>query len=75
MVGRVSSAFRTASTSGSPLGALLGGVAARVYGPNGPALLAVVLFASAVTALIPARRPDVPVVAREDSVASAPPAW
>lgn len=75
MVGRVSSAFRTASTSGAPLGALLGGVSARVYGLNGPALLAAVLFTLAVTVLIPARRPDVPVVAREDSVASAPPAW
>ncbi|SEC76684.1 Predicted arabinose efflux permease, MFS family [Streptomyces sp. 2231.1] len=75
MVGRVSSAFRTASTSGAPLGALLGGVSARVYGLNGPALLAAVLFTLAVTALIPARRPDVPVVAREHSVASAPPAW
>ncbi|MEU9985860.1 MFS transporter [Streptomyces sp. NPDC048045] len=74
MVGRIASAFRTASTSGAPFGALLGGAVARLYGLNAPALLAAVLFASAITALIPARKPDVPVVAREDSVSSARPA-
>ncbi|MGW0880713.1 MFS transporter [Streptomyces sp. NPDC002671] len=66
MVGRIASAFRTASTSGAPLGALLGGAAARAYGLNGPALLAAVLFALAVTSLIPAGRPDVPVAAAHD---------
>ncbi|AOR37448.1 antibiotic transporter [Streptomyces fodineus] len=71
MVGRIASAFRTASTSGAPLGALLGGVSARTYGLNGPALFAAVLFALAVTALIPARKPDVPVVAPDDDVTMA----
>lgn len=71
MVGRIASAFRTASTSGAPLGALLGGVAARTYGLNGPALLAAVLFALAVTSLIPARKPDVPVVAPHDDAMTA----
>ncbi|MFJ8196205.1 MFS transporter [Streptomyces sp. NPDC096152] len=66
MVGRVASAFRTASTSGAPLGALLGGAVARWYGLNGPALFAAALFAFAVTSLIPARKPDVPVVAPDD---------
>ncbi|MGW1165158.1 MFS transporter [Streptomyces sp. NPDC001153] len=72
MVGRIASAFRTSSTSGAPLGALLGGVAARTYGLNGPALLAAVLFALAVTALIPARKTDVPVVAPHDGATTAP---
>ncbi|MFJ3301581.1 MFS transporter [Streptomyces sp. NPDC086549] len=71
MVGRIASAFRTASTSGAPLGALLGGVVARLYGLNGPALLAAGLFALAVTSLIPAGKPDVPVVAPEDGAATA----
>ncbi|MGW2645995.1 MFS transporter [Streptomyces sp. NPDC001393] len=71
MVGRIASAFRTSSTSGAPLGALLGGVAARTYGLNGPALLAAALFALAVTSLIPARKPDVPVVAPQDGVTTA----
>ncbi|MGW7820751.1 MFS transporter [Streptomyces puniciscabiei] len=71
MVGRIASAFRTSSTSGAPLGALLGGVAARAYGLNGPALLAAVLFALAVTSLIPARKPDVPVVAPHDDAMTA----
>ncbi|MER6357832.1 MFS transporter [Streptomyces sp. NPDC001634] len=66
MVGRIASAFRTASTSGAPLGALLGGVVARTYGWNGPALLAAALFALAVTSLITVRKPDVPVVAPQD---------
>ncbi|MGW2422500.1 MFS transporter [Streptomyces sp. NPDC001709] len=71
MMGRIASAFRTSSTSGAPLGALLGGVAARTYGLNGPALFAAVLFALAVTALIPARKPDVPVVAPDDDATTA----
>ncbi|MGW7403810.1 MFS transporter [Streptomyces sp. NPDC054833] len=71
MVGRVSSAFRTASTSGAPVGALLGGAVGGAYGLNAPALLAAVLFALAVTSLIPARKPDVPVVAPEDGATTA----
>jgi MFS family permease len=71
MVGRIASAFRTASTSGAPIGALLGGAVARVYGLNGPALLAAALFALAVASLIPAVKPDVPVVAPEDDPTTA----
>lgn len=71
MVGRTASAFRTASTSGAPLGALLGGVVARTLGLNAPALLAAVLFALAVGSLIPARKPDVPVVAPDDDATTA----
>ncbi|WEO98120.1 MFS transporter [Streptomyces sp. FXJ1.172] len=71
MVGRVSAAFRTSSTSGVPLGALLGGAVAGAVGLNGPALLAAALFTLAVTSLIPARQPDVPVVAPHDDAATA----
>ncbi|MFL4951173.1 MFS transporter [Streptomyces sp. MMS24-I31] len=71
MVGRMASAFRTASTAGAPLGALLGGAVARSGGLNAPALLAAVLFALAVTALTPARKDDVPVVAPDDGVTTA----
>jgi MFS family permease len=71
MVGRISSAFRTASTSGAPLGALLGGAVAGAFGLNAPALLAAVLFALAVTALIPAGKADVPVVAPQDGPTAA----
>ncbi|WP_327314275.1 MFS transporter [Streptomyces sp. NBC_01235] len=71
MVGRIASAFRTASTSGAPVGALLGGAAARAFGLNAPALLAALLFALAVAALIPAGKADVPVVAPRDSGTSA----
>lgn len=71
MVGRIAAAFRTASTSGAPLGALLGGAAARAFGLNTPALLAAVLFALAVAALIPAGKADVPVVAPHDGAATA----
>ncbi|MGW1785973.1 MFS transporter [Streptomyces sp. NPDC002143] len=71
MVGRIASAFRTASTSGAPLGALLGGAAARAFGLNTPALLAALLFALAVAALIPAGKADVPVVAPHDGAATA----
>ena len=66
MVGRVSSVFRTASTSGAPAGALLGGVVAGVYGLNGPALFAAGLFALAVVSLIPACLLDVSVVEPDD---------
>ncbi|MFI6545918.1 MFS transporter [Streptomyces prunicolor] len=66
MVGRIASAFRTSSTSGAPLGALLGGAVAGTYGLNGPALLAAALFGLAVASLIPAVKPDVPVVAPQD---------
>ncbi|MFI1536955.1 MFS transporter [Streptomyces anandii] len=66
MLGRTAAAFRTASTSGAPLGALLGGAAARVYGLNAPALLAAVLFGLAVTSLISARRRHVRVVVPDD---------
>ncbi|MFF9093146.1 hypothetical protein ACF1AX_08515 [Streptomyces sp. NPDC014802] len=52
-------------------GAPLGGAAARVLGPNGPALFAAALFALAVAALIPARHPDVPVVASADDSTTA----
>lgn len=62
MVGRISSAFRTASTAGAPLG----GAVAGAFGLNAPTLLAAVLFALAVTALIPAGKVDVPVVAPQD---------
>ncbi|MCQ9181849.1 MFS transporter [Streptomyces sp. IBSBF 2953] len=71
MVGRISSAFRTASTSGAPTGALLGGAAAQAFGPNAPALFAALLFALAVAALIPAGRADVPVGVPQDGVATA----
>ncbi|MFC3576189.1 MFS transporter [Streptomyces yaanensis] len=73
MVGRVVSAFRTASTSGAPLGAVLGGAAARTYGLNGPALLAAALFALAVTLLITVGKPDVPVVAPDDGATTGQP--
>jgi predicted MFS family arabinose efflux permease len=71
MVGRIAAAFRTASTSGAPLGAVLGGAVAHAYGLNGPALLAALLFALAVTSLIPASKTDVPVVAPDDDTATA----
>jgi predicted MFS family arabinose efflux permease len=66
MAGRIAAAFRTASVSGAPLGAFLGGAAAGLYGLNGPALLAAVLFASAGTALIPPRKRDIRVVTPDD---------
>lgn len=55
MLGRVSAAFRTVAVAGAPLGALMGGAAAGVWGLNTPALLASGLFLAAVAALIPAR--------------------
>ncbi|GGW85378.1 MFS transporter [Streptomyces lomondensis] len=66
LLGRVSSAYRTLAVAGAPLGALLGGAVATAWGENTPALLAAAFFALSVTALIPARRPDVPVVAPQD---------
>jgi predicted MFS family arabinose efflux permease len=71
MVGRVSSAFRTASTSGAPLGALLGGAVAAAFGLNTPTLLTALLFALAVLSLIPAAKADVPVVAPQDGPGTA----
>ncbi|WP_030544637.1 MFS transporter [Streptomyces albus] len=59
MLGRVSAAGRTLSTGSAPLGAVLGGAAAGVWGLNAPALLTAGLFALGVLALIPAlRAPD-----------------
>ncbi|WP_445517028.1 MFS transporter [Streptomyces sp. NEAU-174] len=55
-LGRVSSAFRTLSTAGVPLGALLGGVMAQAWGFNTPALGAAALFVCGVAALIPGMR-------------------
>ncbi|MBA6435563.1 MFS transporter [Streptomyces sp. GMR22] len=55
-LGRVSSAFRTLSTAGAPLGALLGGVMAQAWGFNTPALGAAALFVCAVAALVPGMR-------------------
>ncbi|MEU6215990.1 MFS transporter [Streptomyces sp. NPDC047022] len=74
MTGRVASAFRTASTAGAPLGAVLGGAAARTYGLNGPALLAAALFGLAVTWLISGRKQDVSVVEPADGVTAGHPA-
>ncbi|MFJ2833426.1 MFS transporter [Streptomyces sp. NPDC087263] len=71
MVGRISSAVRTASTSGAPVGALLGGAVAGGYGLNGPALLAAALFALAVISLIPGCLPDVSVVEPDDGATTA----
>ncbi|MFE8959899.1 MFS transporter [Streptomyces iakyrus] len=66
LLGRVSSAFRTLAVAGTPLGALLGGAVAAAWGENTPAWLAAAFFVLSVTALIPARRSDVPVVAPDD---------
>ncbi|MFE9029995.1 MFS transporter [Streptomyces iakyrus] len=66
LLGRVSSAFRTLAVAGTPVGALLGGAVAGAWGENTPALLAAAFFVLSVTALIPARRSDVPVVAPDD---------
>ncbi|MFJ8502535.1 hypothetical protein [Streptomyces avermitilis] len=70
-VGRIAAAFRTASTSRAPLGALLGGAVAQAYGPNRPALFTAVLFTPAGTALIPALKPDVSVVEPDDGATTA----
>ncbi|MEV7888979.1 MFS transporter [Streptomyces sp. NPDC002817] len=70
MLGRVSSAFRTLAVAGAPLGALLGGVVATVWGLNTPALLAAGFFVLSVASLTPALKPDVPVVAPQDGAAT-----
>jgi MFS family permease len=72
-LGRVSAAFRTLAVAGAPLGALLGGAAATAWGAGAPPLLAAAFFVLSVTALIPARRPDVPVGGHGTSVATARP--
>jgi MFS family permease len=71
MLGRVSSAFRTLGVAGAPLGALLGGAAATAWGPGAPPLLTAAFFVLAVIALIPVRKPDVPVVAPGDDATTA----
>ncbi|MEU6772911.1 MFS transporter [Streptomyces sp. NPDC046759] len=71
MLGRVGSAFRTLAVAGAPLGAVLGGAVATAWGPGAPALLTAALFALSVTALIPARKSDVPVVAPDDDMSTA----
>ncbi|MFE1176281.1 MFS transporter [Streptomyces sp. NPDC058773] len=53
MLGRISSAFRTVSVAGTPLGALCGGAAATAYGPGAPVLLAAALLALGTVALTP----------------------
>ncbi|MEU0928464.1 MFS transporter [Streptomyces malaysiensis] len=58
-LGRVSSAFRTLSIAGAPLGALLGGVMAAAWGLNTPALGAAALFVCGVAALVPGMRSDI----------------
>ncbi len=71
LLGRVSSAFRTLAAAGAPLGALLGGAVATAWGLNTPALLTAAFFVLSVLALIPAVKPDVPVVALEDDATTA----
>jgi len=71
MLGRVSSAFRTLAAAGAPLGALLGGAVATTWGLNTPALLTAAFFVLSVIALIPAVKPDVPVVAPQDDATTA----
>ncbi|MEW1660822.1 MFS transporter [Streptomyces sp. NPDC093707] len=56
LLGRISSAFRTVSIAGVPLGALLGGAAAVAWGPNFPALVAAVLLGLGTLALLPVMR-------------------
>ncbi|PNE41787.1 MULTISPECIES: MFS transporter [Streptomyces] len=56
MLGRISSAFRTVSIAGTPLGALLGGGAAAAWGPNSPALVAAALLGVGAVLLIPVVR-------------------
>ncbi|MET8980164.1 MFS transporter [Streptomyces sp. NPDC004539] len=68
MLGRISAAGRTAAYVGTPFGALLGGVVARAFGLNVPALMAAVLVGLAVVSLIPAGKADVPVGASRDGV-------
>ncbi|MFD8263670.1 MFS transporter [Streptomyces griseoluteus] len=72
MTGRISAVFRTASTAGAPLGALLGGAVAGSLGLNAPALLTAALFAAAVLALIPARSADVSMDENRGGVTTGP---
>ncbi|QOV39107.1 MFS transporter [Streptomyces ferrugineus] len=71
LLGRVASAFRTLAFAGVPLGALLGGAVATAWGLNTPPLLTAAFFVLALTALIPAGKPDVPVVAPDDDATTA----
>ncbi|MGW3136087.1 MFS transporter [Streptomyces sp. NPDC001139] len=71
MLGRISSAFRTLSYAGVPLGALLGGAVATDWGLNTPPLLTAAFFVLAVIALIPALKVNVPVVAPHDDATTA----
>ncbi|WP_328441234.1 MFS transporter [Streptomyces sp. NBC_00444] len=71
LLGRVSSAFRTVGVAGAPLGALLGGAVATTWGLNTPALLAAAFFVLSVTALIPALKVNVLVVAPHDDTTTA----
>lgn len=71
LLGRVASAFRTLAFAGVPLGALLGGAVATAWGLNTPPLLTAAFFVLALGALIPVRKPDVPVVAPEDDATTA----
>ncbi|WP_374104694.1 MFS transporter [Streptomyces sp. GESEQ-4] len=71
LLGRVSSAFRTVGVAGAPLGALLGGAVAATWGLNTPALLAAAFFVLSVTALIPALKVNVLVVAPHDDTTTA----
>ncbi|MER6013157.1 MFS transporter [Streptomyces bluensis] len=66
LLGRVSSAFRTLSFAGVPLGALLGGAVATAWGLNTPPLLTAAFFVLAVVALIPALKANVLVVEPDD---------
>ncbi|MER6092208.1 MFS transporter [Streptomyces bluensis] len=66
LLGRVSSAFRTLSFAGVPLGALLGGAVATAWGLNTPPLLTAAFFVLAVIALIPALKANVLVVEPDD---------
>ncbi|MFE6685346.1 MFS transporter [Streptomyces sp. NPDC057743] len=56
MLGRISSAFRTVSIAGVPLGALWGGAVAVAAGPNSPALLAAALLGLGAVVLTPVVR-------------------
>ncbi|MEU1853046.1 hypothetical protein ABZ499_28205 [Streptomyces sp. NPDC019990] len=58
------------AVAGAPLGA--GGAVATACGENTPALLAAAFFTLPVPVLIPARRPDVSVVASEDGTTTVP---
>ncbi|WP_328503656.1 MFS transporter [Streptomyces sp. NBC_00457] len=71
LLGRVSSAFRTVGVAGAPLGALLGGAVATTWGLNTPPLLAAAFFVLSVTALIPALKVNVLVVAPHDDTTTA----